>query len=61
MPFEELYHQYFESIYKYTYRITGHGDQAEDMTEGFTLKAPKIQVKDLPSRVKLTVLSKLKE
>jgi len=33
---------------------------AEFRTKGFTLKAPKIQVKDLPARVKVTVLSKIK-
>jgi hypothetical protein len=30
-------------------------------TRGFTLSAPKIQVKERPSRVKVTVLSKIKE
>lgn len=30
-------------------------------TKGFILKAPKIQVKDRPSRVKVTILSKVKE
>ena len=34
---------------------------AEFTTSGFTLKAPKIQVKDLPARVKVTVLSKIKQ
>jgi hypothetical protein len=34
---------------------------AEFTTNGFTLKAPKIQVKDVPARVKVTVLSKIKQ
>ncbi|MCX6577895.1 MAG: hypothetical protein NTV82_16080, partial [Candidatus Aminicenantes bacterium] len=34
---------------------------AEFTTKGFTLKAPKIQVKDVPARVKVTVLSKIKQ
>ena len=38
MPFEELYHQYFESIYKYTFRMMGQPDQAEDMTQETFLK-----------------------
>ena len=29
-------------------------------TKGFTLKAPKIRVKDTPPRVKVTVLAKVK-
>jgi hypothetical protein len=29
-------------------------------TKGFTLKAPKIRVKDTPSRLKVTVLAKVK-
>jgi hypothetical protein len=33
---------------------------AEFKTKGFTLKAPKIRVKDTPSRVKVTVLAKVK-
>ncbi len=33
---------------------------AEFTTNGFTLKAPKIQVKDLPTLVKVTVLAKIK-
>ncbi|MDH4197852.1 MAG: hypothetical protein OEW05_10620 [Candidatus Aminicenantes bacterium] len=33
---------------------------AEFTTKGFTLKAPKIRVKDTPSRVKVTVLAKVK-
>jgi hypothetical protein len=34
---------------------------AEFTTKGFTLKAPKIQVRDLPTRVKVTVLGKVKQ
>ena len=34
---------------------------AEFTTKGFTLKAPKLQVKDTPARVKVTVLSKIKQ
>ena len=34
---------------------------AEFTTNGFTLKAPKIQVKDVGARVKVTVLSKIKQ
>jgi hypothetical protein len=34
---------------------------AEFTTNGFTLKAPRIQVKDLPARVKVTVLGKVKQ
>lgn len=33
----------------------------EFTTNGFTLTAPKIQVKDVPARVKVTVLSKIKQ
>lgn len=33
---------------------------AEFKTKGFTLKAPKIRVKDTPSGVKVTVLAKVK-
>jgi hypothetical protein len=33
---------------------------AEFKTKGFTLKAPKIRVKEAPSRVKVTVLAKVK-
>ena len=33
---------------------------AEFKTKGFTLKAPKIRVKDTPSSVKVTVLAKVK-
>jgi hypothetical protein len=33
---------------------------AEFKTKGFTLKAPKIRVKDTPSCVKVTVLAKVK-
>jgi len=33
---------------------------AEFKTKGFTLKAPKIRVKDTPSRVMVTVLAKVK-
>jgi hypothetical protein len=29
-------------------------------TKGFTLKAPKIRIKDTPPRVKVTVLAKVK-
>ena len=29
-------------------------------TKGFTLKAPKIRIKDTPSRLKVTVLAKVK-
>jgi hypothetical protein len=29
-------------------------------TKGFTLKSPKIRMKDAPSRVKVTVLAKVK-
>jgi hypothetical protein len=35
-------------------------NDAEFKTKGFTLKAPKIRVKDTPSRVKVTVLAKVK-
>jgi hypothetical protein len=34
---------------------------AEFTTKGFMLKAPKIQVKDIPARVKVTVLGKVKQ
>ena len=33
---------------------------AEFKTKGFTLKAPKIRVKNTPSRIKMTVLAKVK-
>jgi hypothetical protein len=33
---------------------------AVSKAKGFTLKAPKIRIKDTPSRVKVTVLAKVK-
>jgi hypothetical protein len=33
---------------------------AEFRTKGFTLKAPKIRIKETPSRVKVTILAKVK-
>jgi len=33
MKFEELYKTYFEVIYKYSFRILGQTDMAEDMTQ----------------------------